>query len=77
MILRAFGLRLRVGMFSRPLRGVGVLAMRDAGMNTTYHDEAVCEVRLGARVLRLLIPSVVVGVLIDRPSAVDAVEVTR
>jgi hypothetical protein len=35
MIVQASGLRMGVGRFSRPLRGVGVLAMPDAGRDTT------------------------------------------
>jgi len=31
MIAQACGLGMKVGRFSRPLRGVGVLAMPDAG----------------------------------------------
>jgi len=53
------------GRFSRPLREVGVLAMADAGLLTTRRVEWVCEIRLGAGGLRLLLPSVAVGVIID------------
>jgi len=35
MIAWASGLGMGVGRFSRPLRGVGVLAMPDAGLDTT------------------------------------------
>ena len=34
MIARASGLGMRVGRLSRPLTGVGVLAMLDAGLDT-------------------------------------------
>ena len=42
MIARASGFGMRVGRFSRPLRGVGVLAMPDAGLDTTRRVESVC-----------------------------------
>jgi len=35
MIVRASGLGMGVGRFSRPLRGVGVLEMPDAQLDTT------------------------------------------
>jgi len=66
-----------VGRFSRPLRGVGVLAMPDAGLDTTRRVESVCVIPLGAGVLRLLVPGVAVAVIIDRRCVVDGVEVTR
>jgi len=66
MIARASGLGMGVGRFSRPLRGVGVLAMPDVGLDTTRRVESVCDVPLGAGVLRLLVPCVAVGVIIDR-----------
>jgi len=50
MIARASGLGMGVGRFSRPLRGVRVLAMPDAGLDTMRHIESVCEVPLGAGV---------------------------
>jgi hypothetical protein len=65
-----------VGRFSRPLRGVGVLAIQDAGLDTTRCVESVCMVPLGAGVLRLLVPGVVVGVIIDCHCVADGVEVT-
>jgi hypothetical protein len=40
-----------VGRFSRPLRGVGVLARPDAGLDTTRRVESVSMVPLGAGVL--------------------------
>ena len=58
MIMRASGLGMGVGRFSRPLRGVGVLAILDAGPDTTRRVESVCMVPLGAGVLRLLVPGV-------------------
>jgi hypothetical protein len=77
MITRASGFGMGVGRFSRPLRGVGVLAMPDAGLDTTRRVESVCMVPLGAGVLRLLVPGVAVGVIIDSRSVADWVEVTR
>jgi len=77
MIVRASGLGMGVGSFSRPLRGVGVLAMPDAGLDTTRRVESVCKVPPGAGVLRLLVPGMLVGVFIDRHSVADRVEVTR
>jgi len=77
MIARASGFGMGVGRFSRSLRGVGVLAMPDAGLDTTRRVESVCMVLLGAGVLRLLVPGVAVGVIIDRRCVVDGVEATR
>jgi hypothetical protein len=54
MIARASGFGMGVGTFSRPLRGAGVLAMPDAGLDTTRRIESVCIVPLGAGVLQLL-----------------------
>jgi len=39
MIVRTSGLEMEVGRFSRPLRGVGVITMPDAGQDTTRHVE--------------------------------------
>jgi len=68
---------MRVDRFSRPLRGVEVLAMPDAGLNTTRSVESVWEVLPGAGVLRLLVPGVAVGVYIDRRSVAHQVEFKR
>jgi hypothetical protein len=76
MIARASGFGMGVGRLSRPLRGVRVLAMPDAGLDTTRRIESVCMVLLGAGVLRLFVPSVVVGGIIDRHCVVDGVKVT-
>jgi len=57
MIAWASGLGMGVGRFSRPLRGVGVLAMADAGLDTTRRVESICIVRLGAAGLRRLYPA--------------------
>jgi hypothetical protein len=67
---------MEVGRVSRPLRGVGVLAMPDAGPDATRCIESVCMVPLGAGVLQLLVPGVAVGVIIDRRCVVDRVEAT-
>jgi hypothetical protein len=76
MIVRASRCGMWVGRFSRPLRGVGVLAMPDAGLGTTQRVECVYMVPLGAGVLRLLVPGVAVRVIIDGHCAGDGVEVT-
>jgi len=73
MIARASGLGMGVGRLSRRLRGVGVLAMPDEGLDTTQHVESGCDVPLGAGVLRLLVPGVAVGVIIDRCCVADGV----
>jgi len=73
MIAWASGLGVGVGRFSRPLRGVGVLVMPDARLDTMRRVESVCEVPPGAGVLRLLVPGVAVGVIIDRRCVVDGV----
>jgi hypothetical protein len=50
--------------------------MPDAGLDTTRRVESVCMVPLGAGVLRMLVPGVVVvGVIIDRHCVADRVEV--
>jgi len=77
MIARASGFGMGVGRISRQLRGVGVLAMPDAGLNTMRRVEPVCVIPLGAGVLRLLVPGMAVGVIIDRHCVADGVEVTR
>ena len=77
MIARASGFVIGVGRFSRPLGGVEVLAMPDPGLNTTRHIESVCMVPLAAAVLRLLVPRMAVGVIIDSRCVADGVEVTR
>jgi hypothetical protein len=66
-----------VGSLSRLLREVGVLAMPDAGLDTRRRVESVCVIPLAAGVLRLLVPGVGVGVIIDRCCVPDGVEVTR
>jgi hypothetical protein len=44
MIAQASGLGMGVGRFSRPLGGVGVLAMPDGGLDTMRRVESVCKV---------------------------------
>ena len=71
MIMRDSGFGMGVCRFSRLLRGVAVLAMLDAGLNTTRRIESVCEVPLCVGV-----PGVAVGVFIDRHCVSDGVRVT-
>ena len=71
MIARGSGLGMGVGRFSRPLRGVGVLAVPDAGLDTTRLVESLSEVPLVAGVLPLLVPGVAVGVINDRHCVSD------
>jgi hypothetical protein len=52
-----------------------VLAMPDARLDTKQRLESVCKVPPGARMLRLLVPGMVVGVLIDRRCVADGVTV--
>jgi hypothetical protein len=73
MIPWASGLGMGVSRFSRPLRGVGVIAMPNAGLDTTRR----VAVLPGAGVLRLLVTSVAVGIFIDRRCVADGVEVMR
>jgi len=73
MIARASGAGLGVRRISRPLRGVGVLAMPDAGLDSTRRVDSVGEVPLGAGVLRLLVPGLAVGLIIDHRCVGDGV----
>jgi hypothetical protein len=77
MIVRASGIGMAVGRFSRPRRGVEVLAMPDAGLHTSRRVESDCMVPLGADVLLLFLPAVLVGVMIDHRCVADGVEVTH
>jgi hypothetical protein len=54
-----------------------MLTMPDEGLDTMRRVESVCVIPLGAGVLRLLLPSVAVGVIIDRCCVADGVKVTR
>jgi len=76
MIARASGFGMRVGWFSRTLRGVVVLAMLDVGLDRTPSVESACVVPAGAAAVRLLVPGVAVGVVIDCRCVADWVEVT-
>jgi hypothetical protein len=76
MVAWVSGLGMGVGRFSGPQREVGVLTMPDAKLDTTQCVESVCKVTLGTGVLRLLVPSMVVGVIIDRRCVADGVTVT-
>jgi len=51
--------------------------MPDAGLDTTRHIESVCMVALGAGVLRLLVPGMVVGVISAHRCVADGVDITR
>jgi hypothetical protein len=73
MIAWASRLGMGVDRFSRRQRGVGVMTMPDAGLDTTRH----VEVPPGAGVLRLLVPGVGDGVCIDRRCVADGLEVTH
>jgi hypothetical protein len=77
MITSASGFGMGVGRFYRPLRGVGVLAMPDAGLATMRCIESVCMVPQGAGVLRMLVPGGAVGEIIDSCCVADGVEITR
>jgi len=77
MITRASRLGMGAGRFSRLLRGVGVLAMPDAELDTTRRVESIYQVPPGAGLLRLLVTGVAVGVFIDRSSVADGVKATR
>jgi len=77
MFARTSGLEMGVGKFSTPLRAMGVLVMPDRGLDTTRRVESVCVILLGAGVLRLVVPDMVVGVIIDCRCVADGVEVTR
>ena len=54
-----------------------MLAMPDAGLDTMRRVESVCVIPLGAGVLRLLVPGVAVGVIIDSCCVTHGVEVMR
>jgi hypothetical protein len=75
MIARSSGFGIGVVRFSGPLRGVGVLAMPDARLDTTRRDESICMVPLRPGVLRLLVPGVAVGVIVERRCVADGLEV--
>jgi hypothetical protein len=76
MIARASGLGMRVDRCSRRLRGVGVLEMPDAELDTTRCVQSVCVIPLGAGVLRQRVSTRVVGVIIDHRWVANRVEST-
>jgi len=73
MVAHASGLGMGVGRFSKPQKGVGVIAMLKAELDTTQH----VAVPPGAAVLPMLVTGVALRVLIDRRCVADGVEVTR
>jgi len=77
MVAQAAGLKMGVGRISRPWRGVWLLAMPEARLDTTRPIESVCEVPPGAGVLWLLVPSMAGVVIIDRRCVAKGVEVTH
>jgi hypothetical protein len=50
--------------------------MPDVGLDTTRHVESVCVIPLGAGMLRLLVPGMAVGVIIERRCLVNGMEAT-
>jgi len=77
MIVRVSGLRMEVGRLSGQLRGVEVLTMPDARVDTTQRVESICGVSLGTGVLRLIVSGMAVGVIIDCYSSVKNSSVRR
>ena len=77
MVAQASGLWMWVGKFARPLRGVGVLAMLNARLDRMGCGESVCEIPLGAGVVRLLLPGIAVGKSIDHHCVENGVQVTQ
>jgi hypothetical protein len=69
MIMWAFGLGMGVRKFSRPLRGVEVIARPNAGLDTMRR----VVVPPGAGVLRLLVTGMVVGLFIHHRCVGDGV----
>jgi len=76
MVARPSGLGMGEGRMSRPLQGLGVLAMPDARQDTIRWVESVCEVPPGAGLLLLLVPGLAVVGIIDRRCVVDGVTAT-
>jgi hypothetical protein len=70
------GFGIAVGRLSRPVRGVGLLAMADAGLDTLRRIASVQMVSLGTVVLQLRMPRVAVGVIIARRCLPDGAEFT-
>jgi len=76
MIVWACGLGMWVGKFSSPVSGVGVQAMPDEGLDTMWHVVSVLEDSPGAGELRLIGPSLAVGVRVYRRNIGDRMEAT-
>jgi hypothetical protein len=51
--------------------------MPDAGLDRMQRVESVCMVPLGAGVLRLLLPGMAVGVMVDRRCVADVLAITH
>jgi hypothetical protein len=64
------------GRFARPLRGLVVLAMLGAGLDTTQWVEFASKVPPDAGVVRLLVSGVAVEQFIDCRCIADGMEVT-
>jgi hypothetical protein len=77
MIALVSGFGMGVGRFSRPLGGVGVLAMPDVGLHTMGCVKSVCEDSLGAGVLQQLVTGIGVGAIIDCHCVADGLNVTH
>jgi len=75
MVEQASGLRMTLGRVSRPLRGVGLLAMPDGGLDISQHIESVCKVPPGTGVLQLVVPGIAVVGFNHHYSELDKVEV--
>jgi hypothetical protein len=73
MVAQASALEMEACRFSRPLRGVSVIAILEVGLYTMQH----VEVPPGAGELHLLVPDMVAGVYIHCRCLPDRVEVTR
>ena len=71
MITQATGLGIGVGRVSKLLRGVGVIAMLDGGLDTMRCVESVCEVPADGGLLQVLVSGMVVGVFIDHCCVVN------
>jgi len=68
---------IEVGRILRSLCGVGVVAMANAGLDTTHLVESVCELPLGAGVLQLHVMGVAVEVYIVRRCVAERVKMTH
>jgi hypothetical protein len=70
----ASGLPIGVVRVSRLLRGVVVIAMPDAGLDTKLRVKSVCKVPTGAGVRPLRVPGVAAGEFIEHHSVAEWVE---